>query len=79
MKLLRSAVAFSIRFSSRICSFVEEKMRDLCVEMISKVFGILGFLETMWRLFLEVVWPPHHLKSVEGQVRRPFISIDLLI
>lgn len=43
-------------------------MRDIFVDGINKFFGLFGFLEVLWRLFWEVVWPPNDLKSVDGQV-----------
>jgi len=42
-------------------------VRDLGVDLINKFFGLFGFVEVLWRLFWEIVWPQNDLKSVQNQ------------
>jgi hypothetical protein len=43
-------------------------MKDIFTDIINKFFGLLGFLTVLWRLFWEIVFPPHDFKNVDGQV-----------
>jgi len=42
-------------------------VKDCFVDVVSRLFGFLGFIGVCWNLLWEVVWPPNDFKSVHGQ------------
>jgi hypothetical protein len=73
-------IRFRAFFRRHFCAtfqLCDKAMKDLCVELINKFFGIIGFVEVLWRLLWEVILPPKDLKNLEEQVS--FLNFKILL